>query len=274
MGNETVVCLSGGKITVVKGGKGEALSSSAAESYVRNIKEIRAKNDWKKSGAGAMFTGMEQLMGEQETAVPLVSGLSAAADGTLVYSLTAGDMAGLYTKDLAKPEEKDGYILTKRGLQFFEPDSHNGRIALAVGDGARERHLAVVTTDGTDVAVCTEGECRDANPKWSRNEENVVLYDSCGLGFDGKLRFVQYGPRSIYRVNVKTGDLEELLEGTEKAEYLLPFEAADGTLYCIRRPYREKARAEMTPLDVLFLPVRVLKAMFGWLDFFSRRYGG
>ena len=273
METKQVACLSGGKIFSVKDAKSVEHPSTAAENYLRNLKEIRAKNDWKKQGAGAIFMGQMDF-GAAEPTLPLVSGLTSMEDGTLLYSLHTGDTAGLYTKNPATPADKDGYVLTKRGMQFFEPDAHNGRIALSTGESTRERHLAVVTSDGTDITVCTEGECRDANPKWSRAEENVVLYDSCGLGFDGKMNFVQYGPRSIYRVNVKTGDLEEVLEGTEKAEFLRPYESADGTLYCIRRPYKEKARSEMTPLDVLFFPVRMLKAIFGWMNFFSQRYAG
>ena len=272
MNNERLVCLCGGKISSVEGKRSVEHPSSAAENYLRNLKEIRAKNDWKKNGAGAMFMGQMDF-GAEEPSLPKVFGL-AAMDGKLAYTLHTGDTAGIYLKDLDKPEEKDGYVLTKREMQFFEMDAHNGCIALAVGESTRERHLAVVTTDGTDVAACTEGESRDANPKWSRREANVILYDSCGLGYDRNMQFVQYGPRSVYRVNVKTGALEEILEGNEKAEYMRPFEAADGTIYCIRRPYREKKRNEMTPLDVLFFPVRVLKAIFGWLNFFSQRYGG
>ena len=49
----------------------------------------------------------------------------------------------------------------------------------------------------------------------------------------------------------------------------------DGTLYAIRRPVEKPATevAGTALKDTLFLPLRLLKAVFGYLNFFSMVYG-
>ena len=272
MQSERILFLSDGKINELKAGKAVEHISSAAESYVRNVKEINAKNAWKKRGAGAMFTGVQLMQGEEDVVLPCVTGLAATEDGKLAYAVNTGSTAGIYVKDLAAAGEKDGFILTKRDVAFFDLDAHNGRMVTTVAENG-EVHLAVVSADGGSVSACTEGDCRDGNPKWSRFEEDVLLYDSCGLGFDGNLRVAKIGPSSVYRLHIRTGALEEVLEGGVH-DYICPYEAQDGTIYCIRRPHREPKSAGMSLMDVLLFPVRLLKAIFGFLNFFTQRYAG
>jgi len=273
MGNISYFFLSKGKINELKGQAVVAHTSSAAESYVQKVKEINARNDWKNKGKGAMFMGMHVPNGEGDPAMPVVTGIAAWENNTLAYTLNTGAAAGVYWKNPSTPLEKDGYILVKQETNLFGLDAHGGKMATSVAESPIERHIAVISPEDNSISVCTEGDCFDRNPRWSRAEKDVLLYDSCGQGFDEKMQFVKFGPRSVYRMHIRTGELEEILVGG-KMEYLQPFEAADGTLYCLRHPYEGRGKSEMTPLDVLFLPVRVLKGLFGWLNFFTQRYAG
>jgi len=271
--NERVAFLSEGKIYALHGEKAVAYASSAAENYIRNIKELNAKNDWKQRGHGAQFMGMHLPAEKHDLVQPHVTGLAAMANGTLAYTLNTGDMAGIYLKNLDAPDEKDSYVLAKRETALFQLDVHNGRFATTTADSTIGRHVAIVSADGGDILSCTEGDCNDSNPMWSRAEDGVLLYDSCGMSIGTHVPPVIFGPKSVYRLHVRSGELDEVLEGGAH-EYLHPYEAEDGTLYCIRRPYRQTKGGGMSLLDVLLLPVRLLKGLFGFLNFFTQRYAG
>jgi len=270
---ESVFFLSEGKMNELRGQTVTPHASTIADGYIQKIKEIKAKNEWKQNGAGFMFMGGRLPTGDDAPAIPLITGIAPLPDGTLAYALATADMSGIYIKDFTKPTEKDGYILVKNGLRLFDLDAHNGRMTATAADSHIERHIVVISPEHGTVSACTEGECFDANPRFSRKEADVLLYDSCGHGYDSKMQFVRFGPKSIYRLHVATGDLEEVLEGGDY-EYFRPYEAADGTLYCIRRPYRDKQDGGMSFMDILLFLPRVLKGLFGWLNFFTQRYAG
>lgn len=72
---------------------------------------------------------------------------------------------------------------------------------------------------------------------------------------------------------MRSGEIADVA-GDEKYDFLLPRENRDGDLYCIRRPRQSQEETGPTFLDVLFMPVRLLRAVFGWLNFFTQRYTG
>ena len=284
MPNEKIAFLSDGIIHELRGEKPFAQPSTPAENYMQTIKELNAKNDWKQSGRGAQFMGMSMHLpgmdGAHEVVKPHVTGLAVTADNVLAYTLNTGDMGGIYLKNLDTPEEKDGYVLVKRETALYDLDAYRNRFATTTAQSPVERHITVITSEGGDLVTCTDGDCRDANPTWSRAADDVLLYDSCGIGFGEQMQFMQYGPKSVYRLHIRTGALDEVFEGGTH-EYWRPFEAQDGTLYCIRRPYHN-GKSEGISLaaigrgfkDLLLFPVRLLKALFGWLNFFTQRYAG
>jgi len=100
----------------------------------------------------------------------------------------------------------------------------------------------------------------------------VLYYDSAGIGYNSSGHFAGFGPRSIYRLNTTTGELDEVLEHPD-FDYCYPFEDKDGSLYFIRRPHKQPYSG-MTIIDLLTAPFKILRAFGGMLDMFTRRHTG
>lgn len=78
------------------------------------------------------------------------------------------------------------------------------------------------------------------------------------------------------KVNIESGDTEVLL-GDEQHDYLDPKMDAAGNLYCVRKPH-ESLTPAFNPFraiwDLVLLPVRLLFAVFQFMNFFTMRYTG
>ena len=273
-----IAFLSDGRINILDpcGAAGSAnthaLDCVIADNYRARGRELRLKNDWKQKGTGAMFTGaFRHDMPALDIRLP-ITGLSRGIDERLIYAINFETGGGIYFKNLS-PDEPETPIVANATTQFFELDVNpSGAIVVSTAENTIERHISLLRTDDGDFQAITEGECFDSNPKWSLKDENILYYDSAGIGYDSAGQFAGYGPRSIYRFNIKTGELDEILSD-DKFDYLCPFEDTDGNMYFIRRPYRQ-SKNKMTVVDFLTAPFKLLRAIGGWLDFFSRRYTG
>lgn len=273
---KNIAFLSDGKINILHDNGADMsvqlLNCKVAEKYRQREKEIRLKNEWKHSGTGAMFTGTYRGDGDAPDIRLPITGLSPGIDERLFYAINFENGGGIYFKppnldDLETP------ILADMKIKFFELDVNPaGRIAVSCAENYLERHIALLKIDETYLRDITEGDCSDCNPKWSLKNEDVLYYDSAGIAYGASGYFAGFGPRSIYRLDTKTGQLDEVLEGGS-IEYLCPFEDKDGNLYFIRRPYRQNS-GKMSVWDYISAPFKVLRALGGWLDLFTRRHTG
>ncbi|MCL1862640.1 MAG: hypothetical protein FWF78_03630 [Defluviitaleaceae bacterium] len=271
-----ITFISEGRINILQDGSIRVLECEIAEKYKERTRELRRKNEWKNSGSGAKFMGGNMFTGAffdtQNVYMKLpVSGVSGYGE-QLIYALNTESSGGMYFTH-ADTQEQDTHVYVNAVTRFFELDVREGVIAVSCSDGNYfERHISLFDIEKNNFQNLTDGECSDCNPRWSKRSQNVLFYDSAGVGRDGQGNFVAFGPRSIYRLDVKTGELDEVLSG-EKYEYTNPFEDADGSLYFIRRPYKP-ASASMSLTDILLSPFRVLRAIGSWFNFFSIRYTG
>ncbi len=271
--------VSEGKLYTVQEGNGRLLTSEAAEKYRQNLKEIEKRQEWKTSGAGARFMGMGtmSLSGAQSTpehAYVNVESLTAAGPEKLIYALSLETSAGLHTKNPLKEEAAEGFILRRNNTRIHHIDCNprDGALVASVSDGPKECHIAIIKEEHSEFHVITEGETMDITPSYSRANPQVIYYSSAGYYIDPRKSKTYYGSYCLNRLDLESGSLTEVM-ADEKYDYIRPKETASGKLYCIRRP---KTAPKERPflLDILLIPFRLLKAIFGWLNFFSRRYTG
>jgi len=248
------------------------LTCMVAEKYRSRIREINLRKEWKQSGTGAQFAGTYQPDASAFDIRTPITGLSKGLDKRLIYSINYEAGGGIYFKH-PNNEDLETHIRADASVRFYELDvNSSGCIAVSCAENHFERHIALIKSDDNSYQVITEGECSDCNPKWSLKDEKLLYYDSAGFGYGSAGQMTGLGPRSIYRINTKTGELDEVLPG-DKYEYSHPFEDKDGSLYYIRRPYKQ-SKGGMRVIDYLTAPFKILRAIGGWLDFFSRRYTG
>jgi len=264
--------ISEGRINTLTGDTAKPLPCQTADKYREREREIRLKNEWKHKGMGAMFTGTDFDGSPLDIRLP-ITGLSRGLDERLVFAINFENGGGIYFKP---PNESDTEtpILVDRKISFYELDVNpSGRIAVSTGENYLERHITLLKVDDSYAQTLTEGESDDCNPKWSLRDENILYYDSAGIGYDNRGYFAGFGPRSILRLNILTGELDEVLSN-EKYDYYCPFEDAEGNLYYLRRPYNPNGGKGMSAKDYAAAPGKLMRAFGGWLDFFTRRYSG
>jgi len=99
------------------------------------------------------------------------------------------------------------------------------------------------------------------------------LYQAAGIARDDSGLVAAYGPQAVYKVNIETGNMEELLQH-DKFDYLLPRNDSEGNLYCIRRPYSPPGFISpvKSVLNILTFPFRFVFAIFRFLEAFTKLF--
>lgn len=275
----TLYYISGKHLHKLDNGNETTVSCQAVNQYTKNLKEIKDRKAWKTEGAGAMFTGMgddsfDDFDAIYPTAIALMS------DDSFTYSARLQEGTAIQSKPKHDSGAKEGLILRKNDFQVFDLcyDPTHRRVIVSASDTPYpshygERHLCVLPLDSGRVQFVTEGECQDKNPSIDPTDGVVIYYDSCGLAHHGDSTL--FSPRQINRLNLATGDLQTLLSD-DKFDYFLPTVDKDGNLYAIKRPYRESDNSDPVNAlkSLLLAPVKIIKALVGWLDFFTKRYAG
>src|SRR5262249_21667691 len=115
----------------------------------------------------------------------------------------------------------------------------------------------------------------DLAPSWVAGGADALVYQSAGIGRARNGAPGGLGPFVVHRLDLARGEVATPLESPGH-DFLGPREAADGTLYAIRRPY--SAAVKLSPLrmvlDFLLFPFRLVYAVFQYLNFFSTKYTG
>ena len=274
-----VYYVSDGKMFAVKNGSAQLLRSEAVEKYIQNLKDIEQRQEWKSSGAGARFMGSGRVGfieqgGASENAYTRVEALAAVSPEKLLYAASLDSSSGLYTKNPAREDAAEGFIIRQANSRIYhmdyEPDEE--RVVASVSDGPIERHIAVIKEEHSSFSVITEGETMEITPSFSRKTPHVIYYSSVGYYVDQRNGRTHYGSYCVNRLDLANSELTEVI-ADDKYDFIRPKEAADGRLYCVRR-LKEKPKGSNPLLDIALIPFRFLRAIFGWMNFFTQRYTG
>lgn len=267
--------LSNNQITYLKDQKQLAIPCQAVDLYKKNLEEIKQRKEWKSKGTGAQFMGMGYMPDMQQSNHIYPSDMVFTGPDQIIYAARLDEGTAIYAKSLNNLQELEGLVLRKNEFIVYDIayDGHNQRLALsASAPYQHERHLSVLSIDGNRIQYVTEGECQDANPVFNAQNPDQIYYDSCGFAYDQQGR-VSIGPKRICLLNLRTGDLDSVLEDAGY-DFLKPQTDAQGNLYVLRRPYKQKTDSLAVLKDLILAPVRIIKAIIGWLDFFTQRYSG
>lgn len=223
--SENIVFISGGRLNTVKNGEAVTLQSQALQRYEKNLRDIKERKEWKSSTTDAGLRGIPDflLAMEDNSIKSQVTGAVTCEGNKLIYAAVFEGTSGLYMKDLLDDNEVEGHIISKNDLRIYDIDfeSVSGNIVASVNHGNIQRNLMVSNVSGSDYHFVTEGDCLDCNPVFSKTNPDVIYYDSCGIAFDNRGNAAGFGARAIMKLNIKTGDLDEII-ADDKIEYLLP----------------------------------------------------
>lgn len=266
---EMILFSNGERMGMIREGEVSPLPSQRYQRYREAMQEIQRQHQWKNSGTGALFMGnLSGLAEDQEPAVRI--GGMALLDGLLYYTAFLGGVGGLYTKDPLNPDAPEGVIVHRQGMNTAGLCWNGASFATTLLEG-RERHLGFFTLPRGELTVVTQGETVEAGPSWSRDCQQV-WFSSAGWGREAPGGEPVLGPRAICRLDANTMELTEVYAQPGR-DCISPQEGEDGSLWFLRRPRREEQEGN-TLADIAAAPGKVVRAMGGWLDLFTRRYAG
>ena len=290
--------ISDGKAHLYKDDKETELSWYVLNSYIEKVKSSAKRNEWKHSGSGAAFTGTYEAGADAESRVSSIfSRVNCMSEynGELLYSMTIDNTTGIYRK--AKDDNSaDGIIISDADNAYLDFDVKDGRIVLSSAF-AGESHIGVMYVGDSYCRIYTEGRSWDSSPVWSASDPDKIYFCCAGLPINdnpeprnekpksyGEIINEIYsaaassvrGPSSVCVFDLIDGSIDEVLSN-DRYDYVHPQSTSDGSLYYIRKPY-ESGVARSNPLgclaDVVLFPVRILGALFGFLNVFSAKYSG
>ncbi len=300
-----MILISDGKLFLQKDGSLIPMESAVLKKYIQVTKERARQKEWKTTGEGAKFTGVYEPGVDPERAVQAVNArvLDAARwqGSSTLYTLMINGRSGVYQRPDDGSDE--GIFLSDNEYRYRQLAPDGDRL-LVTAEAAGECHLGLLKpSEGRACEFLTEGDCYESDPSWSRRIRDVIYYSSAGLeslASDGGERPVlntmeaslpeimrelkreasysrRRGPASIVRMDLHESTVEEVL-ADERYNFTHPIEDGDGSLYFIRSPYESDeggGKNALTALkDVLLFPFRLIRALFGFFDFFTMKYSG
>jgi hypothetical protein len=181
-----------------------------------------------------------------------------------------GEVSGLFRKTLQKGAA-EGLIMSSRDMNISQISAMGNSCAASVGHGL-ERHIAIFNLETGTHRELTEGEVQENHPSYSQ-DGSKIFFSSAGLALSHSGFAVGVGSFGISCYNIERNELDELLL-SDKFDYIAPKEDRNGNLLFIKRPYRYAANNGNILLDIIFFPVRIVKAIGGLLNYFSIVFGG
>lgn len=263
------VYLSENKIYLWNDGKVKEIQSERVAHYTDTVRSINKSKEWKETGTGANFIGTARMHGADEYVPTRINGIAPTENG-LIYSVYLGGMGGIYNKSIENPNADEEHILTSMNTQFGGISLKDGKIAVSM-DSADGCHVALVDMKGNYDEI-TGGDTIEEAPRWSKTDDRIFC-STAGYARDEREFIAAVSPRAIMAIDVKNNSIDELY-ADEKTDYLKPDNDANGNFYYIKQPYKEPKQNEPLWKDILLFPVRLVKAVIGFLNAFSVIFGG
>ncbi|HOO93585.1 MAG TPA: hypothetical protein PKX94_08950, partial [Opitutales bacterium] len=256
--------------------------SAFAAQVVARHQQAMERRQWKAGSGDSMMTrgydlwgnGSRGGSGDDSMLVRMLSVTGSPRPELIYYSLATDAVGGLFCQNLDTGEERRVFHKERYHLDDLAHHPTRNEI-LAVKRDADGSSIVITACERFDVHTVTEGDSLDLSPSWIPGEEDSFVYQSAGVGRNQSGNAIGLGPCSIIRVDMKSGRSTVLLED-EQYDYLCPRMDKEGNLYCIRRKYDRGGRALTvgeTIKEFVLVPVRLVKALFGFLNMMSQIFG-
>ncbi|MHC4636399.1 MAG: TolB-like translocation protein [Planctomycetota bacterium] len=253
------------------------ITSHFADEKAIESEEHKNRQGWKsKDNQDNAYWNMA-VWGKQASASPFCpyrfTKAMVAGEKSLYYLITNNYITGLFKYDIEQDEE---IRLFHRNNFFQQGIDYSGKLdqfvsAVVAEDGSVD--IDLLDSQGTFIKTITTGDSRDSNPVFSRHDPNWILYQSSGIARNEEGFTYAYGPESINRIEIDSGEITEVV-ADYKYDYLLPKDDNEGNIYCIRRPYRGPGYRSVwqSLFYIVTFPVRFVIAIFKFLDAFTRLF--
>lgn len=278
-------CISDGNLWLMDGASPpQQHESPFAREHVARAERGQAKDAWKHapgdddSGGGMISRNM--LWGGRGASGPAQPPkFKFAARGPesdcLYYVLEMSASSGLFHYKVSEKRETRIFHAAKFRCLGLAYDHDRDGFIIAADNKDGTAHLSVYDKSGNFKGNITGGDTIDAAPSCSPVHRHTVLYQSAGVARHPQHgNVVAFAPSAVHRLDYVNGKLDTLLEHKD-FDFLAPREDRNGNLYYIRRPFERSGieQAGSWLKDIVLFPWRILKMIFGYLDFWSAIYG-
>lgn len=265
-----IYCISEGELCLIENGKSRTVTCDRIKNYIDTVTKMKQRDEWKTTGKGARFMGVEAK--EYETGNRMLYLRSVGNyDGKLIYSTFIDGMGGMYLKDSDSGDET--YVFANKEFDITDICADSGKCVIVAGLGNYERHIGIVDIETGGVNQVTEGFTSETHPFISRTDSNKIYYTAMGYARDNVGNVVEKSPCSICCYDEGTGELDDIISD-DNFDYIKPSDDKDGNLYYIKREYQPTKKKSNLLMDILLFPVRIVKAIGGFLSVFSMAFGG
>lgn len=251
------------KIYLCEGGAVRELPCKRVAHYIETVRTINKNKEWKYTGTGARFTGAVREFSDDEASDYSINGLAWDGRG-LVYSGVLGEMGNVYRMNPDKPDAAEEHIYNLMNTGIGRISFYGDRFAAEMNG-----HIALYDSNH-GCSEITEGDSVESAPSWSADGRELLCV-SKGIAVSEKGMI--FSPGAVLSIDLAANTISEIFS-SEKTDCALPRRDRDGNLWLIRQPY--KSTVKKTPLwkDILLFPVRIIKAIGGFLNAFSVIFGG
>jgi len=239
--------------------------------YRDTIRSIQQKKEWKTSGSGAAFMGMNAEMVDADLLPVQITGLGVCGD-ELIYGVNLEGVGSVYHRSFDPSDDSEGLVRASNEFVFGSFDCKGDQLAVSMGANTNSLHIGVMDIKGR-YNEYTDGDTIEENPSWAA-KKNGIYFSTAGYARNQYGAVAATGPRAIAYLNLDNSSMSEIV-ADEAYDYLHPQEDKNGVLYYIRQPYGgEKPESGITFKDIILFPVRIIKGIFGFLNMFSILFGG
>ena len=256
------------------------ISSEFGKATQERILQIRRKNIFANQGmmANQIPPQMLKQMEEQANTPTPVNITSTCCDsqGKIYYALHVGDVAGIFSLDEKRIDEKRLYHGSDFLIQHLHVHDQEQLIACSTIQKDGTANIAIMPVKGARPNDITEGDSIDLAPRWLPYEKKALVYQSAGIARNSNGFVLNRSPFRIEKLDFIAQDVTCLAED-ENYDFLEPQMTSDGTLFYIRRPYNSqfKAISIWTVIkDILLLPFRIANTIYQIANFFAVTFTG
>lgn len=263
------------------GSPARPLESKFGQSLIDRTNQIQQRNAWKTEGTGARFMSGRTLWAgqenkEQEEYPVVVNAVSRGMrPGDVLFSLATQEIGGIFSVNCHSEDEQRLLHTADFRIRQLSANPSADKIACVIRSNTGS-HLAVMRGDGGGMSDVTQGDSVDGAPFWVPNSTNELIFQSAGVARSAAGNPVGTSPSQIMKLNIEAASTHVLL-GDDEHDYFDPKMDATGNLYCICKPY-VSPRTSFNPFraifDLVLLPIRLLFALFQFVNLFTMRYTG
>lgn len=258
----------------------QEVESQFGQTVQERVLQIKKRNSWKDQSMMAnLFPPeiLQQIERQNATAPPIaITSFCRGLDHNLFYALEVGDVGGIFKLDPTRDREDRLFHSNDFRVDYLNLHPDGKQMACTTVYRTGVANIAVMPVDGVRPRDVTEGDSLDLAPRWVPGGGRAIVFQSAGIGRDHTGNACEQGPFTIEKLDFDKQSMD-CLAADPKYDLLGPQMTPAGTLYYIRRPYRSRQRRTsvwQVVKDILLMPVRLLYAVFQWLNFFTQRYTG